>query len=114
MSTQPIVTKDSLQSMLDDTNTQKVIQVVGRALVALFARQTKDEQSTNDTKEHNNVGFAGCDAKSGSITAKYFIKHHSLEKWMVEKWIKKGTNNYSRLSKYHSQLNQIAISKSNK
>ena len=114
MSTQVIVTKDSLQAMLNDTNSTKVMHVVGRALLAIFNRQTKDEQSTNDTKVHNNVGFTGSDARSGSISAKYYIKNHRLEGWMVEKWLKTGKNNYSRISKYHAQLNQIAIEKSGK
>jgi len=114
VNTQVIVTKDSLQAMLNDSNSTKVMHVVGRALLAIFARQTKDEQAVNVTKEHNNIGFAGCDARSGSISAKYYIKHHRLEGWMVEKWLKTGKNNYSRISKYHSQLNQVAIDKLNK
>jgi hypothetical protein len=111
MATQTIVTKDSLQAMLNDTRPDYVMTVVGKALVAVFARQTKDEQTINVTKEHNGIGFTGSDAHSGSITAKYYIKHHRLEGWMTEKWLKQGKNNYSRLTKYHSQLNQIALEK---
>lgn len=109
-----LVTKESLQQMLNDPRPEYVMAVVGKALVALFARQTKDEQSVNTTKVHNNIGFTGSDARSGSISAKYYIKNHRLEGWMVEKWLKQGKNNYSRLTKYHSQLNQIAIEKANK
>jgi beta-galactosidase GanA len=114
MSTSIIVSRDSLQSMLDTSDTTKVMHIVGRALIALLKRQTEVEQSNNSTVEHNGIGFAGCDARSGSITAKYYIKHNRLDQWMVDKWLKQGKNNYSRLAKYHSQLNEIAIEKSKK
>lgn len=111
MKTQTIVTKDSLQHMLNNPNPHYVMTVVGRGLVHIFNNQTNHEQHSNSTQLHNGIGFAGCDAKSGSITAKFYIKHQRLETWMVDKWVKKGSNGYSRLTKYHSQLNQIATSK---
>ncbi len=106
-----IVTKESIQSMLDNPNHNYVMQVIGRALVGLYKRQTESEQIDNTTKIHNNIGFAGCDAKSGSLTAKYFLKHNKLEQWMIDNWTRRGTKGYSRLCKYHSQLNEIAINK---
>ena len=106
-----IVTKDSLQNMLDSDNKSYVIKVIGRALVGLFNRQTESEKAINSTQENNGIGFAGCDAVSGTLSAKYFLKHGTLLDWQAEKWLKKGKNGYSRLSKYHSQLNEIAISK---
>lgn len=95
--------------MLDNQNEKYVQQVVGRALVVLFNRQTSDEQGKNCTEEHNGRGFTGADARTGCMTAKYFLKHHSLLDWQVEKWTKKSENTgFSRLTKYHSQLNQVA------
>ncbi|PPD55527.1 MAG: hypothetical protein CTY12_00695 [Methylotenera sp.] len=111
MATQTIVTKESLQTMLDNTNPNYVMAVVGRALVQLHKRQTESEKVTNSTQEHNGVGFAGCDARSGSMTAKFYLKHNKLEQWMIEKWLKRGSNGFSRLTKYHAQLNQVATSK---
>ena len=102
------VTRDSIQRMLDNTNPNYVMAVVGRALTQIHNRQTYSEQETNSTKEHNGIGFAGCDAKSGSMTAKFYIKHKRLEQWMINKWIKKGSNGYARLCKYHAQLNEVA------
>ena len=103
------VTRESLQTMLDNKNPNYVMAVVGRALVRIFERQTTDEQASNTTNKHNTIGFAGCDAKSGSLTAKYYIKHGKLEQWMIDKWLKRSDKTgYSRLTKYHRQLNEIA------
>lgn len=107
MTTQ-IVTKDSLRTMLNNPNQVYVMHVVGRALTALFKRQTDDEKSSNDTRVWNTVGFSGADAKSGSLTAKSYLKNKKLEQWQVDKWLKIGKNGYPRLCKYHSQLNEIA------
>lgn len=105
-----IVTKESLVKLLQDERLQQ--HVVGRALVALFDRQTRDEQATNDTRNHNTVGFSGADAKSGSLTAKFYLKHQYLEPWMVERWVRpSGKSQQPRLCKYVRQLNEIAAEK---
>jgi hypothetical protein len=109
-----IVTKSSLQTMLDDENPIKVQHVIGRALVVLFNRQTESEKNVNNTTEHNSIGFTGVDGKSGTITAKYYLKHKSLLPWQVDKWLKRGKDGYSRLTKYHSQLNEAAVEKAKK
>lgn len=108
---QAIVTRESLQHMLNHSDQEYVARVVGRALVRIFERQTASEQHANDTTDSNGIGFAGCDAKSGSMTAKFFMKHHRLETWQVERWTKKGKNGFARLCKYHAQLNEIAMAK---
>ena len=102
------VTRASLQAMLDNPNDKYVVQVIGRALVVLFKNQTRDEQAMNSTNKDNGIGFTGADAKSGSITAKYFIKHNTLLDWQVERWTKRASNGYARLAKYHKQLNEAA------
>lgn len=106
-----IVTRDSLQKMLDNDNPQYVAKVIGRALVALLKNQTEDERATNLTNENNGVGFTGVDARSATLTAKSFMKKGTLEDWQIEKWTRKGKNGYSRLTKYHKQLNIIAMNK---
>jgi hypothetical protein len=109
---QKLVTRDSLAQMLRNPNPSYVETVVGRALVALLQRQTKDEQATNDTRVWNSVGFSGADARSGTLTAKSFIKNRGkLQPWQVEKWTKPAKNGYPRLCKYAEQLNQIAVEK---
>lgn len=109
--TTAIVTRESLQQMLSNKNEAYVQHVVGRALVAIFERQTKEERNSNDTKVNNDIGFSGADAKSGSLTAKSYLKNKKLEKWQVEKWLKPQKNGFARLTKYHKQLNEIAVEK---
>lgn len=108
---EPIVTKDSLREMLNSSDEAYVAKVVGRALVAIFNRQTESEKASNHTEQHNGVGFAGCDARSGTLTAKSFLKNKTLLDWQVERWTKLAGNGYPRLCKYVKQLNEIALTK---
>ena len=98
------VTRESLVSLLE----RKPEATVGRALVALFRKQTDSEKGGNTAEQDNGVGFSGADARSGSITAKYYIKHGYLMVWQVEAWTKPAKNGYPRLCKYVKQLNAIA------
>ena len=114
MSQQVLVTRQSIQNMLNNENRRYVIDVVGRALVAIFNRQTEDEKSSDTTKKVNGVGFTGSDAHSGSLTAKSYLKNKTLQDWQVERWLKVNPKTgFARLCKYHTQLNQIAIEKQN-
>ena len=103
-----IVTRESLQAMLDKEDQQYVTLVVGRALVALFQNQTESEKAGNSTEVDNGIGFSGADARSGTLTAKTFLKRKTLEAWQVERWTKPSKNGYARLTKYAKQLNTIA------
>jgi hypothetical protein len=105
-----IVTRESMATMLAKDNSLYVQTVIGRALVAIFNRQTRSEKAVNDVREHNTVGFSGADAKGGSITAKYWLKHRKLEPWMVKKWTE-NSRGFPRICKYHKQLNEIAMEK---
>lgn len=109
--TQKLVTKDSLNRMLNNPNTDYVDMVIGRALTALLQRQTEAEQRSNSTEQHNNVGFTGTDGRAGALTAKYFIKHKKLLQWQREMWLKPNKNGTARIVKYHKQLNEIAEEK---
>ena len=106
-----IVTKDSLQKLIDNAPAEMLPHVVGKALVGLFDRQTADEKAVNSTNVNNSMGFTGADAKSGSLTARSYLKNKNLLQWQIDRWTKKNANGYSRLAKYHSQLNEIAIRK---
>ena len=106
-----IVTRDTIATMLRNPNRKYVETVVGRALVALLQRQTRSEQNANDTQEHNGVGFSGCDGRSGTLTAKSFVKNGGLLDWQIKRWTKPAKNGYPRLPKYAKQLNEIALEK---
>lgn len=109
-----IVTPQILLSMLTTQDRQRQIKIIGRALVALFNRQTEDEKSVNDVKDANSRGFSGADAKSGSLTAKYFLKHRTLLDWQIDKWLKPTRNGMPRICKYHKQLNEVAMTRASK
>jgi len=106
-----LVSRESLQALINNASCTKKQVIVGRALVALFDRQTAGEQAANNTNKDNAVGFTGADGFSGSLTAKYYLKHNNLMDWQVEKWTKTAKNGFARLTKYHKQLNEIAIEK---
>lgn len=107
-----IVTRESFIDMLN--NHPDRAKVIGRALVVIFRNQTNDEQKVNTTKIHNAMGFTPADARSGSISAKYFIKNGTLDGWMVDKWMKLNDVGIPRIAKYHAQLNASANAKLNK
>lgn len=106
-----IVTKESLHQMLIQAEPAKRAQIIGRALVVLLNRQTNAEQQANVTETHNNIGFTGADARSGSLTAKSFLKNGTLQEWQIEQWMRVGKSGFPRLCKYHGQLNEAAAAK---
>lgn len=104
-----IVSKESLKKMLESEDRRYVEKVVGRALVAIFKNQTEDEKAINATDVNNGIGFTGADARSGSLTAKSYLKKQKLEDWQLEKWLKLQKDGYPRICKYHGQLNAVAV-----
>lgn len=106
-----MVTKDSLTQMIQAASPEKQAQIVGRACVVLFKRQTDAERATNTTNTENSIGFTGSDAKSGSLTAKTFMKHKTLQAWQVERWLKVDRRGTMRIAKYWRQLDEAAREK---
>lgn len=53
-------------------------RAVGRALVAILARQTADEQAAGVTVHHNARGFSGADAEFCTSLAKGFQRYGRL------------------------------------
>ncbi len=105
------VTRESIEELLNDVRGHEFVQhVVGRALVAIFRLQTDSEANSNTTNEWNSVGFAQSDARSGSLTAKSYLKNKSLLDWQVAQWTR-DFRGRPRLCKYHKQLNEVAVSK---
>lgn len=74
---------------------------VERAIVALYNRQTGDEQSSRDTRHRNGVGFSGADARLGSYWARWVLSGKNLTG--------KHLLNARKMSlKYIKQLSEIA------
>ena len=85
--------KEAIHALLD-TNPK----AVGKALLTIYANQTKDEQASEQTKHHNGIGFTGRDAKPMSDIAK---------KWQrYGRWASDRQLNYVRncMKRYHRQL----------
>ncbi len=100
-----LVTRATLIDLLRDE--AKRPHVIGRALVVLFNNQTRTEQAANLTQLHNDIGFSGADARSGSITAKYYIKNKTLLQWQVDRWMR-DFRGFPRICKYWKQLDRAA------
>lgn len=107
---QTLVTKKFLLEKLN----QDPAKVIGRALVALLNRQTEEEQLINSTRFKNGIGFTGTDGRTGAITAKYYLKHGTLEPWQLKLWGGLNRKGEPRILKYAGQLNEIAIEKQSK
>lgn len=106
-----MITKNSLDRMIDEASVERRSLIVARAVLALWKRQTYTEQADNDTQVTNYRGFTKSDARQGGLTAKYFLKHGKIEDWMVERWLKPDVRGTRRISKYWRQLDQIAKEK---
>jgi hypothetical protein len=107
----PKVTHKTVEALLTDERGHEFIQhVVGRACVVLFNRQTTSEKASNDASVLNFEGFSGPDARQGSLTAKYYLRHKKLLDWQVDMWTKEWRGR-PRLAKYWKQLNEAAESK---
>ena len=67
------MTKAQIISLLASNN-----RAVERALVALYHRQTVDEQRTSTTKESNGVGFNAKDAEYATYLARWVLSGRHL------------------------------------
>ena len=103
-----MITREWFREYLATHTPEQNGHMIGRALVALHKRQTWAEQATGTTRNLNGVGFASCDARSGSLTAKSYMARGRLVKWQIEKWTRLGVGGFPRIAKYHKQLNEIA------
>jgi hypothetical protein len=74
------------------------------AVLAIFKRQTADEQATNSTNNNNSMGFNGLDAEFGSSLAKNITKYGKLTP---------NQAGYARklIGKYWAQLVEVAEAK---
>lgn len=106
--------KRSQFNELINRNDEVGMHAIGRALVHLFNRQTDDEKASNDTRHDNARGFTSGDARRGSITAKYYIKHRQLLDWQIEYWRKRDRKGRTRIGKYYRQIAEEAAKKAQK
>ena len=106
-----MLTKESLIDMIETADEAKRVHIIGRACLVLFNRQLDDEKQANTTVTTNFRGFTQADARQGSITAKYYIKHRVLLDWQVAQWLKADRRGTPRIAKYWKQLDEAAKEK---
>lgn len=97
-----IVTKEWLRDQLG----RNPSLVIGRACVALQARQDADEDGV--TLKANGRGFSKFDARIGKITADLFEAQRTLPTRILAGWLKQQ-NGFPRICRYANQLNEIAV-----
>lgn len=73
-------TKESIKALLLRSD-----RAVERAIVAIYNRQTLDEQSSQETKHSNNIGFSGAHARLGTYYAQWILQGNSLTGRHLEK-----------------------------
>ena len=103
----PIVTKEWLAARIQ----QDPNKVIGRALAAIYKNQTPIEQSITGTVQRNGIGFSKPDARVGTIGARMFNAHGTLQDWVVKIWSMPAKNGFPRICKYADQLQNIAEEK---
>lgn len=84
---------------------------IGRALVALYERQTNDEQQSQCTTKQNGRGFRPCDAFVGSSMAQFYLKNKFLTEKQVAYWRKPLSNGQMKIAIYANQLLRVAEEK---
>lgn len=79
-------------------------RAVERAILAIYNRQTYDEQVSSDTKHSNGIGFSGADARLGTYYAKWILSGKNLSGNHLD-------NARMMSHKYVRQLCEIATAK---
>ena len=81
--------------------------VVERAMVVLYARQTRQEQAQSTTRDQNGRGFSSSDASKGSYYARWVLSGRRLDGHHLERA-------RSISLKYIRQLHEEAVIKAEK
>lgn len=89
-------------------------RVIGKALAAIYSRQTDAEKSYTVTRMDNGIGFSKPDARVGSIGARQYKDRGFIDGWVAEVWMTKAKDDLPRICKYARQLNEIAEEKNNR
>ena len=89
-------TVDQIKNLLQTND-----RAVTRGLLTIYARQTADEQSSEQTRHHNGVGFSAFDAPFLSSLALQLCQGRTLSVRQME-------ISRKRIQKYARQLAEVA------
>ncbi len=101
-----MLTKESIVKLLQTND-----QAVARALVVLTARQTADEQSSEQTRYLNGQGYRPCHARMGASMSKFFEARGYLSPKQIAYWRMKDKSGSMRIGIYAGQLLEVAQEK---
>lgn len=96
--TKKVWTETEIEQLLNNSD-----KAVIRGVIAIYERQTAEEQNIGDTKVLNGIGFNGADAKFLSYCATYAKNKGTLSGEFLNKA-------RTRIKKYRRQLTDIANS----
>lgn len=101
-----MITKEKIVELLRTND-----KAVARALLALTARQTLDEQANENTKYDNGMGFRPAHARMGTSMAKFYERNGYLSPKQIAYWRKPQKDGKLRIEIYANQLVKVAQEK---
>lgn len=101
-----MVTREQIVALLKTND-----KAIARALVALNARQTADEQASENTRHHNGMGFRPCHARMGTSMAKFFERNGYLTPKQINYWRLPMKGGKMKIEIYAGQLLEVAKAK---
>lgn len=84
-----------------------------RAVLAITARQTDDEQLQERTKYQNGRGWKSCHSRVGTSMAKFYQTYQYLTPRQIAYWRHRNDKGEMRIACYAGQLLDIASRKLN-
>jgi hypothetical protein len=99
-------TKERLQALIERSDI-----ALERSILAIYARQTADEQAVDATSQKNNLGFNGVDAPFASGLAKQILENKYGKPDGERLSVKQRPFARKFMRKYWKQLQSIAKSK---
>lgn len=94
-----MLTKELIVQLLKDDD-----RAIARALVVLTARQTADEQATEQTRHLNGRGYRPCHARMGVSMSKFFERNGYLTPKQIAYWRIVDKTGSMRIGIYAGQL----------
>jgi hypothetical protein len=94
---------EEMKSIVEDFSARSD-RGVEQAILRIYNRQTSQETSASTTLEDNGIGFASCDARTGSYLAKLVANGY----WLYPKSLEKARK---LAFKYRTQLTVLALEK---
>jgi hypothetical protein len=94
-----MLTKESIVRLLATDD-----RAVARALIVLTARQTHDEQASEQTRYLNGRGYRPCHARMGASMSKFFERNGYLSPKQIAYWRARDKTGSMRIGIYAGQL----------